>query len=309
VGRLENWITRQIVFILGISFSNYSHSSNSPSGEGVVIVTDQYAVMGNPVAHSKSPFIHAAFARQTGQQLEYKTLLVETGSFASRVEQFFSQGGKGLNITVPFKQEAWELARLKSPDAALAGAVNTLLMDQSGVLYGHNTDGVGLVRDILQNSGGVLAGKSILILGAGGATRGILLPLLKEQPKRICIANRTVEKAQQLAGIFERYGKIEAGGYQELAGQTFDWVINASSASLQGELPPLPSRIISAKSWCYDLMYAAEPTIFCRWAQQNGATSLDGLGMLVEQAAQAFWLWRGVRPETERVLTDLRANM
>ena len=272
-------------------------------------MTDQYAVMGNPVAHSKSPFIHAAFARQTGQQLEYKTLLVEPGCFVSSVDEFFAQGGKGLNITVPFKQEAWELARRKSPDATLAGAVNTLLLDQRGTLHGHNTDGVGLVRDILQNNGGILAGKSILILGAGGATRGIVLPLLKERPNRICIANRTVEKAMQLADIFDHQGEIEACGYPDLSGQVFDWVINASSASLQGELPPLPAGIITDKSWCYDLMYAAEPTIFCRWAQQQGATSLDGLGMLVEQAAEAFWLWRGVRPKTASVLEDLRAKM
>jgi shikimate dehydrogenase len=272
-------------------------------------VIDQYAVMGNPVAHSKSPFIHEAFARQTGQQLEYKRLLVEAGSFAARVAEFFSAGGKGLNITVPFKQEAWELAKLKSPEAALAGAVNTLLMDQSGVLQGHNTDGIGLVRDILQNSGGVLAGKSILILGAGGATRGILLPLLKEVPSHICIANRTVQKAEQLSSIFAGYGRVESCGYQDLPGQSFDWVINASSASLQGELPPLPPGLITDKSWCYDLMYGAQPTIFCRWASQTGATSLDGLGMLVEQAAEAFWLWRGIRPKTGSVLRDLRADM
>jgi shikimate dehydrogenase len=272
-------------------------------------VTDQYAVMGNPVAHSKSPFIHAAFARQTGQQLEYKALLVEAGTFASRVEEFFARGGKGLNITVPFKQEAWELAKLKSPGANLAGAVNTLLVDPNGVLHGHNTDGIGLVRDILQNSKGILTAKSILILGAGGATRGILLPLSEAQPSRICIANRTVAKAEQLADIFAGHGRIDACGYQDLPGQSFDWVINASSASLHGELPPLPSGIITDKSWCYDLMYAAEPTIFCRWAQQFGATALDGSGMLVEQAAEAFWLWRGVRPKTESVLRELRAKI
>ncbi|MES2624004.1 MAG: shikimate dehydrogenase [Pseudomonadota bacterium] len=271
---------------------------------------DQYAVMGNPVAHSKSPIIHAAFAQQLGHQLEYRALLVEPGSFVERVNDFFTHGGKGLNITVPFKQEAWYLAVNKSPGATLAGAVNTLLQDQNGVLQGHNTDGVGLVRDILQNHGGALAGKSILVLGAGGATRGILLPLLQQNPARICIANRTVDKAMQLVDIFASHGELEACGYQDLAGQSFDWVINATSASLQGELPPLPPQLLKPDAWCYDLMYGAEPTIFCQWAQQHGATkTLDGLGMLVEQAAESFWIWRGVRPETKTVLNDLRAQM
>jgi shikimate dehydrogenase len=265
--------------------------------------------MGNPIAHSKSPLIHAAFARQTGEQLEYTALLVEPGSFPARVQGFFEQGGKGLNITVPFKQEAWELATVKSPSATLAGAVNTLLQDHNGVLQGHNTDGVGLVRDILQNHGGVLAGKSILILGAGGATRGILLPLLQQQPARICIANRTVAKAKQLVEVFVGHGALDACGYEELAGQSFDWVINATSASLQGELPPLPPQLLTSGAWCYDLMYGAQPTIFCRWAQQHGAKALDGLGMLVEQAAESFWIWRGVRPATEHLLLELRAQM
>ena len=270
---------------------------------------DQYAVMGNPVAHSKSPLIHAAFARQTGQQLEYKALLVEPGTFPSRVQEFFAQGGKGLNITVPFKQEAWELAVVKSAGAALAGAVNTLLQNQEGVLHGHNTDGIGLVRDILQNYSGVIAGKSILILGAGGATRGILLPLLQQQPARLCIANRTLNKAMQLVDIFAGHGHVEACSYADLEGQAFDWVINATSASLQGELPPLPTGLLKEGAWCYDLMYGAKPTIFCRWAQQSGAKTMDGLGMLVEQAAEAFWLWRGTRPQTEPVLKELRAQM
>ena len=272
-------------------------------------MTDQYGVMGNPVAHSKSPLIHAAFAQQADQQLEYKALLVEPGTFASRVQEFFSQGGKGLNITVPFKQEAWELASVKSADATLAGAVNTLLQDRHGILHGHNTDGIGLVRDILQNQAGILAGKAILILGAGGATRGILLPLLQQRPARICIANRTVNKAVELSDIFASYGNVDAYGYQDLEGQSFDWVINATSASLQGELPPLSAHLLRGDAWCYDLMYGAEPTIFCRWAKQHGAKALDGLGMLVEQAAESFWLWRGIRPGTDLILRDLRAQM
>jgi shikimate dehydrogenase len=271
-------------------------------------VTDHYAVMGNPVGHSKSPRIHAAFAQQTRQDLDYRALLVERGTFAARVGQFFAEGGKGLNVTVPYKQEAWELARVRSPQAELAGAVNTLLQDADGRLHGHNTDGIGLVRDITQNYRGVLRGKSILVLGAGGATRGILLSLLQQGPTRICIVNRTVGKAEELAALFKSHGMVAACGYEELPGQSFDWVLNASSASLQGELPPLPAGLLHAQSWCYDLMYAHEPTIFCRWAAQQGAQrALDGLGMLVEQAAEAFWLWRGVRPDTTPVLQMLRA--
>lgn len=270
-------------------------------------MTDHYAVMGNPVGHSKSPRIHAAFAQQTQQDLDYDALLVETGTFRARVEQFFSGGGKGLNITVPFKQEAWELAHVRSPQAELAGAVNTLLQHADGCLHGHNTDGSGLVRDITQNHHGVLRGKSILVLGAGGATRGILLPLLEQEPTRICIANRTLSKAKELAGLFKSRGNVSAHGFDGLKGQNFDWVLNATAASLQGELPPLPPSLIHAQSWCYDLMYGSEPTIFCRWAVQQGAQrALDGLGMLVEQAAEAFWLWRGVRPDTAPVLRSLR---
>lgn len=270
-------------------------------------MTDHYAVMGNPVGHSKSPRIHAAFAQQTKQDLDYSALLVAPGTFPARVNQFFASGGKGLNVTVPFKQEAWELARVRSPQAELAGAVNTLLQDADGRLHGHNTDGIGLVCDITQNHRGQLRGKSILVLGAGGATRGILLPLLEQQPARICIANRTVSKAEELAKLFSPYGTVLACGFEALNGQSFDWVLNATAASLQGELPPLPAGLISRQSWCYDLMYGSEPTIFCRWAEQQGAQrAIDGLGMLVEQAAEAFWLWRGLRPDTGPVLRLLR---
>jgi shikimate dehydrogenase len=271
-------------------------------------VIDRYAVMGNPVAHSKSPRIHAAFASQTAQQLEYGALLVESGSFPQRVRQFFAEAGKGLNITVPFKQEAWALADVRSPQAELAGAVNTLL-EVSGELHGHNTDGIGLVRDIVQNHQGRLTSASILVLGAGGATRGILLPLLAQKPARICIANRTVSKAEELADIFRTYGRVSACGFDGLRGQAFDLVLNATAASLQGELPPLPNGLVHSQSWCYDLMYGNEPTIFCRWAQQQGVQkAIDGLGMLVEQAAEAFWLWRGVRPDTAPVIAQIRAG-
>ncbi|MGV3592178.1 MAG: shikimate dehydrogenase [Gammaproteobacteria bacterium] len=270
-------------------------------------MTDRYAVMGNPVAHSKSPRIHAAFAKQTAQDLEYGALLVEPGTFAERVRAFFGAGGKGLNITVPFKQEAWALADVRSPQAELAGAVNTLLCDEAGRLQGHNTDGIGLVRDIMQNHGGQLRDASILVLGAGGATRGIVLPLLQQQPARICIANRTISKADELAALFAKHGDVTACGFGQLHGQRFDWVLNATAASLQGELPPLPDDLLHPNSWCYDLMYASEPTIFCRWAEAHGARkAIDGLGMLIEQAAEAFWLWRGIRPDTAPVLTDMR---
>ncbi len=268
-------------------------------------MTDRYAVMGNPVAHSKSPRIHAQFARETNQDLVYEALLVEPGSFERAVTEFFASGGKGLNITVPFKQEAWALAQDKSEQAALAGAVNTLFMSDNR-MQGHNTDGIGLVRDIMQNHGGTLSGKRLLILGAGGATRGILLPLLQQQPASICIANRTVTKAAELATLFAPYGKTKACGYDALSGLHFDWVINATAASLQGELPPLPDDLLAPAAWCYDLMYAKEPTVFCQWATRHrAARSLDGLGMLIEQAAEAFWLWRGVRPPTAAVLASL----
>lgn len=269
-------------------------------------MTDRYAVMGNPVAHSKSPHIHAEFARSTAQDLVYDAHLVALDQFAPAVAAFFGNGGKGLNITVPFKQEAWALAQDKSEQAALAGAVNTLFM-REGRLQGHNTDGIGLVRDIKQNHGGALTGKRILILGAGGAARGILLPFLHEKPAAICIANRTVSKAEELAQLFAPHGTLSACSYDALGGRQFDWVINATAASLQGDLPPLPANLLAPGAWCYDLMYAKEPTVFCKWAAQHGATrSLDGLGMLIEQAAESFWLWRGVRPQTRAVLEALR---
>ena len=269
-------------------------------------MTDRYAVMGNPVSHSKSPRIHAQFARETHQSLSYEALLVEPGSFQNAVNEFFSSGGGGLNITVPFKQEAWALAQDKSEQAALAGAVNTLFM-RDGRLQGHNTDGIGLVRDIRQNHDGKLSGKRVLVLGAGGATRGILLPLLQERPASLCVANRTLSKAVELAELFSAHGTITACGFDALEHQQFDWVINATAASLQGDLPPLPDQLLAPGAWCYDLMYAKEPTVFCRWAVQHGAAkSVDGLGMLVEQAAESFYLWRGVRPQTTSALAMLR---
>jgi shikimate dehydrogenase len=272
---------------------------------------DQYAVMGNPVAHSLSPLIHTEFARQTHQNLNYQAIEVEPGRFAEAVSTFFVQGGKGLNVTVPFKQEAWELAQTLSPDAEIAGAVNTLLQDSSGKLQGHNTDGIGLVRDIKDNLGASLQGKTVLILGAGGATRGILLPILREQPARVIIANRTASKAELLAADFSQYGPVKARAFQDLDDLQADWLINATSASLKGELPPLSASVIDTGSACYDLMYSKrnskQGTPFCAWAQNNGAALVaDGLGMLVEQAAEAFYLWRGLRPQTRPVISALR---
>jgi shikimate dehydrogenase len=273
-------------------------------------VSDQYAVIGNPVAHSKSPFIHASFARQTAQDLDYTRILAQPGEFTQRVRDFFRDGGKGLNVTVPFKQEAFALAASLSPQASLAGAVNTLMLDREGQLYGHNTDGIGLVRDITRNFAESLHGKRLLVLGAGGATRGILQPLLEQGPASLFIANRTAGKARELAAIFSNLGPVQGGGFDEVADTGFDWILNATAASLQGELPPLPDAVVAPTTACYDLMYGAVPTIFCKWALTLGARrAIDGLGMLVEQAAEAFLLWRGLRPDTAQVLQDLRNQL
>ncbi|MBN4075077.1 MAG: shikimate dehydrogenase [SAR86 cluster bacterium] len=273
---------------------------------------DRYAVMGNPIGHSFSPRIHSAFADETDQQLSYNAMLVGIGEFPQESSRFFSEGGKGLNVTVPFKQEAWALAEELSSDAEIAGAVNTLFKDQDGRLQGHNTDGLGLVRDIKNNHSSSIEGKNVLVLGAGGATRGILLPLLREQPLSICIANRTRSKAEELAVLFSAYGNVSACGLEDLkekkGGQKkIDWIINASSASLQGELTPISAETLSQDAICYDLMYAQEETVFCQWARQAGAIKvMDGIGMLVEQAAESFYLWRGIRPNTASVIQSLK---
>ena len=271
---------------------------------------DAYAVMGNPISHSKSPQIHAAFAQQTGQKITYTATQVDPGGFEQAVGNFFASGGKGLNVTVPFKREAWELASELGPEAKQAGAVNTLLMNSEGTLVGRNTDGVGLVRDILHNHGGVISGKKILLVGAGGAARGVLQPLLAEKPAQLVIVNRTVSRAQTLAEDFSSLGNISAASFDELNGQSFDLIINATAASLQGEVPPLANECCTATTWCYDMMYGAEPTPFVQWGEQRGAQkSLDGLGMLVEQAAESFLHWRGVRPETAPVIQQIRDNL
>jgi len=268
---------------------------------------DRYAVMGNPVAHSKSPLIHSQFARQTSQKMEYQAILVDEGGLAQAIGNFQASGGKGLNITLPFKHEAWELMDERSEHAERAGAVNTIMFKPNGQRYGDNTDGIGLVHDIVNNHGGRFKNLRILILGAGGAVRGVLGPILKEQPREIVIANRTVDKAVILAREFTSAIPVKACGYSALGSSSFDLIINGTSASLKGELPPLPASILSEQSWCYDMMYGDKPTVFMEWAKQNGAAIyLDGLGMLVEQAAASFFLWRKIRPNTAPVIETLR---
>lgn len=268
---------------------------------------DRYAVFGNPVAHSKSPDIHARFAAQTGQTIEYTRELAPLDGFADAIKGFIAKGGKGANVTVPFKQEAYELADKLSRRARQAGAVNTLIVDADGKITGDNTDGVGMVRDIIDNHGWVVAGQHILLLGAGGAVRGVLGPLLEQSPKKIFIANRTVEKAKNLAQAFSREGNIEAVAFDQIPWHSFDLIINGTSASLAGEVPHIPAATIGDQTRCYDMMYGKELTPFLQWAKANGCNRLaDGLGMLVEQAAESFRLWRGVKPETGAVIESLR---
>ncbi len=271
----------------------------------------RYAVMGNPIAHSKSPLIHSLFAQQTAQNLRYEPLLVSTeaGEFAKAISTFQAENGQGLNVTVPFKQIAWSLMDQLTPRAQQAGSVNTIWFDQQGKWVGDNTDGIGLVRDLTENEKLELAGKHLLILGAGGAVRGILGPLLNENLAKCTIANRTLSKAQELAALFDSH-PISACAYSDLVGQQFDLIINGTSASLQGTLPPLPTGLLAIGGGCYDLMYSAQPTPFMQWAiLQNATWTLDGLGMLVEQAAEAFWLWRSCRPNTQAVILQVRQSL
>jgi len=263
-------------------------------------MTDRYAVFGHPIAHSKSPQIHAAFARQTRQDMSYEAILAPRDGFASSVVAFIAAGGRGANVTVPFKEEAYRLASRLSPRAQHAGAVNTLVFDD-GIL-GDNTDGAGLVADLTRNLRCALAGKRILLVGAGGAARGVIAPLLDQTPAEFVIANRTVGRAQELADLFGR--GVRACGFDALD-MPFDLVINATAASLAGELPPLSPRIFTAGTLAYDMMYGRD-TPFLAFARSHGAATADGLGMLVEQAAEAFYLWRGVRPDTAPVIAALR---
>ncbi|MEZ0121286.1 MAG: shikimate dehydrogenase [Candidatus Reddybacter sp.] len=274
-------------------------------------MTDQYAVFGNPIKHSRSPQIHSAFAELTGQDINYVSTLVEADQFQSAARNFFKDGGKGLNITVPFKQDAFTFADELSERARRAGAVNTLIHQNDGKILGDNTDGIGLVRDISTNLGWAIEGKKILLVGAGGAVMGVLEPLLQQHPAIIVIANRTISKAQKLARDFADLGNIQGCGFDELTESGhFDLIINGTSASLAGEIAPLPNSVLTAKTQGYDMMYAAEATPFMRWMHEQGAQqTADGLGMLVEQAAEAFTLWRGVRPETAGVISSIRTAM
>ncbi|PLW84393.1 shikimate dehydrogenase [Kineobactrum sediminis] len=268
---------------------------------------DKYAVFGNPIKHSKSPAIHAAFAEQCGQHMQYRAVRVELDGFQRAAERFFASGGRGLNVTLPFKQEAFAFADTLTDRARRASAVNTLSACEDGGIAGDNTDGIGLVRDMVANLGWQLQGRRIALLGAGGAARGVLEPLLREHPAVLMIANRTAARAHELADAFADLGDIVGGGYEVLAGHEFDLVINATSAGLYGELPALPEMGLAERSCCYDMVYGNEPTVFMRWAAQNTAWAVaDGLGMLVEQAAESFYRWRQVRPATQPVINQMR---
>lgn len=266
----------------------------------------RFAVVGHPIAHSKSPYIHRAFARLTGVQLSYEALEAPVDGFNSTIEQLQAAGWYGCNVTAPFKEQAWQLADERSVFAERAGAVNTLVFRDDGSIYGDTTDGSGLVRDLKHNLQLELANKRILLLGAGGAVRGVLEPLLAEKPAALFIANRTAAKACALAGDFTDAGRVSGGGFDDIEGR-FDLIINGTTTSLQGKLPPLPEDCLAEKGACYDMTYAAEPTAFMLWGQQHNAGLVaDGIGMLVEQAADAFNVWHGIRPETLTVLADLR---
>ena len=272
-------------------------------------MSDRYCVLGNPVAHSRSPAIHARFAVQCGQDIAYQAMLAPLDGFAETLSQFVAAGGKGANVTVPFKEQAFRLCSRRSARAERAGAVNTLAF-VGDEIFGDNTDGAGLVRDIESNLGLALAGKRILLLGAGGAARGVIAPLLACQPASLFIANRSVDKAEALARQFFENGTVDAGNFAKISGLRFDIVINATSASLAGSSLPLPSGIYAPGSLAYDMMYGKGETQFLAQARQQGAGRLaDGLGMLVEQAAEAFLVWRGVRPETAPVLAELRTQL
>jgi shikimate dehydrogenase len=270
-------------------------------------VSDLYCVIGNPIGHSKSPDIHAAFALQTGQDIRYERCLAPLDGFAATVADLVAAGCKGANVTVPFKLDAAAIATVLSARAEAAGAVNTLSF-ADGRIEGDNTDGAGLVRDITANAGFAIAGTRVLLLGAGGAARGAILPLLDQGPQELVIANRTRAGADALAARFAGPGRlVSACEFADLGGQ-FDLVINATSASLAGAMPPLPAAIFTPRTLALDMMYGNNPTLFMAFASGCGAIARDGLGMLVEQAAEAFALWRGVRPETATILERMRTH-
>lgn len=269
-------------------------------------MADKYCVFGNPIGHSKSPIIQAAFARQTGQDIEYRAILAPSDGFADAVDAFIAEGGKGANVTLPFKQEAYQLATRLTQRAEQAGAVNTLVFNDNEVV-GDNTDGVGLLRDITITLNYPIRDKRILLLGAGGAARGVLGPLLGEHPESLVIANRTEVRARSLAAHFAPIGPVSGCGYGELAGRAFDIVINATSASLSGSMPALPNGIFAPGSLAYKMMYGLGDTPFRIFAREQGAGMIsEGLGMLLEQAAESFFVWRGVRPDCAPVVELLQ---
>lgn len=276
---------------------------------------DKYAVIGNPINHSKSPQIHQMFSQQTEDDIMYEALLSPIDEFKETVEAFRKGGGMGLNVTVPFKQEAWKLADELSDYAKRAGAVNTLVFRQDGTIYGTNTDGIGLVRDLVENHQSLLQGKRILVLGAGGAVRGVLQPLLMQLPSQIFIANRTPERATELANDMQDIREnceLSGGGFNDIINHgkgEYDLIINGTAASLQGIMPPIPKSCLAAGVHCYDMMYGGRPTAFEFWCEDNGAAKvMNGLGMLVEQAAESFSIWRGKMPATKPVLEALQLS-
>lgn len=280
-------------------------------------IQDQYRVIGNPISHSKSPLIHRLFAEQTEQPLEYRAECVALGGFDAFIDHFLAQGGCGMNVTVPFKQDAYHWLTQHGtldPLAERAGAVNTLAFE-NGNAFGYNTDGLGLVCDLTVNHKVALSGQRVLILGAGGAVRGVLEPLLKQADIHITIANRTAEKAHELAQHFsvlkDGVGGITGCGLDDLNENTpaFDVIINGTSTGLTGQMPTLPAHILKTGGVTYDMMYATEPTVFVKWGLEHGARlALDGCGMLVEQAAEAFLIWRGIRPDTKEAVLALTSH-
>ena len=279
------------------------------------IIIDQYAVIGNPIAHSKSPLIHRMFAQQSNDAMHYDTILSPIDAFSESIAKFKAQGGKGLNVTVPFKEQAWDLADELSDYAQAAGAVNTLVFKEDGRIYGANTDGIGLVRDLNAHYPIELQGKRILLLGAGGAAKGVIQPLLEQNIRQLVIANRTEERANTLASDFSTMAtdlnsEIQGGSYNDLREQgQFDLIINATAASLQGIMPPMPASCLHQQSVCYDMMYSNRPTAFEHWCKDNGAALVtNGLGMLVEQAAESYFIWRGHQPNTKPVLESFLAG-
>ncbi len=271
-------------------------------------MADQYAVIGNPIAHSKSPFIHAEFARQTRHDVTYGRIQGNPDDFAGDVHRFFAAGGQGMNVTLPFKGRAWELVDEPSPRAEHVGAVNTLTLLADGRLSGDNTDGIGLVRDLSENHGFDFDDKRVLLLGAGGASRGVLPSLLETELDALVIVNRTAAKALDLAAATAT-DRVSGCGLGGLSGRCFDLIINATSAGLDGGVPAIPQGCLALGGWTYDMVYGDTPTPFLRWGKERGAAcAMDGLGMLVEQAAESFFLWRGVRPSTSPVIARLRGG-